>query len=88
MGQLMDLRGLKGPIECEMFKSISQVRRILNKGIAATTADTNGAINIWIGDDGCFHGSLHRYQRTLCEIMSVDFIDVRELCKKWLKQIK
>lgn len=27
MGQLMDLRGLKGPIECEMFRSISQVRR-------------------------------------------------------------
>lgn len=84
----MDLRGLKGPIECEMFGSVQQVKRILNKGIAATTADTNGAINIWVGDDGCYRGSLHRNQRTLCEIMSVDFIDVREICKKVVKTDK
>jgi len=88
MGQLTNLSGLSSAIDCEFFTHLTDIKPILKRGIAATTANTNGAINIWVGDDGHYRGSLNRHQQTLCEIMSVDFIDVRELCKKWLKQIK
>jgi hypothetical protein len=88
MAQLVGLSGLKGPIDCEFFNSITEVSTILKKGIAATTANTNGAINIWIGDDGLYRGSLKKHQRTLCEIVSVEFVDVRHLCKQWLQRIK
>ena len=88
MAQLTDLEGLKSPIDCVIFSRVSEIRSILKKGMAATTADTNGAINVWIDLNGFYHGSLHRHQQTIGKIMSSDFLDVRELCKKWINQIK
>lgn len=53
MPELKGLQGIKKKsIECIVFQRPIEIIKILNDGYAATTADSNGAMNIWKDDEG------------------------------------
>lgn len=72
----MNLDGVKQEFtDCEMFyKSPSKISGILKRGLAATTAGDNGAIDVYRDDNGCLRVSLHR---RLCTISHDVFPSLR-----------
>lgn len=65
----------------EMFRTISQARKLLSKRIAATAASDNGAINIWDDKHGNWRGERQVFMctRSRCEVKTL-----KELVA-WLK---
>lgn len=88
----MTLKGLKGTtiidMECEFFKKTSQIKKILESGKAATTANTNGAINIWKDDEGFIRCESMRHYFILDEQKFTKIIEVKNWAKKWLIEIE
>ncbi len=71
-----------------MIKKGSDIEVILNNHYAATTAGSNGAINVWTDDDWAIRCEVQRYQRTL---ESKTYTNVKSAIKwvdKWLPKIK
>ena len=86
------LNGLKGvkrkDVECLFINEASDVNAILAKGKAATAADRNGAINIWVDDTGRFKCEAMRYMQTVEEKDFSQMSSVTRWAKKWLNLIK
>lgn len=88
MGKLTDLEGVKHDLDCEFFASSKEAFSILQKGLAATCADSNGAINVWIDDNNYYRCSLHKNLTTLQSFRSLKWDAVKTLLNQWLKIIK
>lgn len=81
MGALASLPGTNGePRDVEFFHSISGGLRLLGRDRATTTSGDEGAINIWIDDDGAYRGCRMRYYQTMSEITT----PTKAKLKKWL----
>lgn len=88
MAVLKDLEGIAAKeIECEFIDKPSDVKKILSKGKAATTAGDNGAINIWKDDKGRYRCAAMQWMRT---VEQKDFRDIDQAIRwaaKWIKTI-
>ena len=89
----MLLTGLEGRkekfTECMYFESEEQITNILfENNKAATTADYNGAINIWLDDEGYIRCESMRYLSSLEKKKYSRVSDVKKWAKKWLEKIK
>jgi len=89
MGTLTNLEGVKAnEIEAVFINKPSDIRAILRQGKGATTAKSNGAINIWRDDAGMIRCNAMRW------LQSVDHQTYRTLkeaelwVRKWLKEIE
>lgn len=88
----MLLSGLEGvkkkDVPCQIFTSVSQIKKILDKNEAATTAGGNGAINIYKDDDGFLRGELMRHLRTIDKKIFNSMDELKKWATKWLIEIK
>ena len=87
------LVGLEGKKEQNteylFFESEEEIQDILFvKNKAATTADNNGAINIWVDDEGYIRCESMRYLSSLEKKKYSRISDVKKWAKKWLEEIK
>lgn len=81
MGQLASLSGTDGkPRDVEFFRSITRALFLLSRDKCATTAGDNGAINIWVDDDGRYRGCRMRWMITEAETI----VDTKRKLKEWL----
>lgn len=89
MPELRNLDGVKiNKRECKFISKSSEIKKILNSGLAVTAADVNGSFNIWEDDEGFIRCEVFRYMRTLDKQKFVKIKDVKTWAKKWLKEIK
>lgn len=58
---LVNLPNAKGRKDCELFHSVAKAFAILRRGLAATAASDNGAINLWYDDGGNLRGQRMRF---------------------------
>ena len=85
-----ELRGLPdtaGTKECEFFNSVSRARAILRKGLAATSAGDDGAINVWKDDNGKWQCEAMRYMVTQDSQTCDRVKDIEPWVRTWLKKI-
>lgn len=89
MGVLTDLEGVSQiETECIFLEKPSDIIWILRKGLAATTAGSKGAINIWKDDEGYFRCEACRHL-VIVESKKYKYISMAEKwVKKWRKIIK
>lgn len=89
MGTLIDLEGLSvKEVECEFIKKPSDIRKIFKAGKAATTADTNGALNIWKDDEGIIRCNAMAWLQSLEKKQFKTLAGAEKWIAKWLKKIK
>lgn len=89
MVTLENLEGLAvKKIDAEFFSKASQIKAILDKGIAATAAEQNGALNIWKADDGRYRCESMRSFKTLDYQKFTTLGQVGKWAKEWLELIK
>lgn len=85
------LNGLEGvkkkETPCKIFNKVGEVKNILKSGEAATTADSNGAINVWVDDDGYYRCESMAWMRTLDKQIYKKMSDVNKWVSIWLKKI-
>ena len=85
------LRGLEGTsgaeIEAEYFTKSSQIKNIIDKGLSATAADYNGAINIWKDDAGFIRCESMQWLISLEKKRFRTIKEVKVWADKWLKKI-
>lgn len=85
---LIKLDGLsKGSIDATFIKSSKEIIK-LTKDLALTAANTNGAINVWIDDDGNFRGNLYKFYVCEDSIITGDITIITNWLKKSLIKIK
>lgn len=56
MPYLSGLPNTTGNQDCEIVRSIAGAFKALRRGVAASAAGDNGAINLWYDDDGDLRG--------------------------------
>ena len=82
---MLILKGLDGTskneIECLFIKHHSDIAVILNNGYAATSAGSNGAINIWLDDDG----KIRCEAMIFCCVKSSEIFDDIFLAQVWVE---
>lgn len=89
MAQLQNLEGVKAEfVDCENINKGSDIKAILAKGLAATTADSNGAINIWKDDGGNIRCDIMRYCISQDKQIFTKMSDVTKWYSIWRKKIK
>lgn len=90
MYELIDLEGIsKKQIEAVFITSSNNIKSILeDKKIAATSADRNGAINIWKGDNNLIRCESMRFMIVLDKKIFDNYYEVEKWADKWLKKIK
>lgn len=87
MGVLLELQGTSiKEMPVFFISKISEIENITTTQ-AATAAGSNGAINIWIDDDGHFRCESMRFYSTLDKQVYSDVNKVKQWAKKWLKEI-
>lgn len=86
---LIDLEGCAAKeTPCEFFKKPSELKGIFEKKLAATSADYNGAINVYIDDNGKYRCEAMKNLSSV-EKQVYNTIDEAEAwSKKWLRKIK
>lgn len=85
---LEKLEGTNGkPIEAEYINDASEFYK-LEKAKAITTADSNGAINIWIDDDGKIRCNAMRHLSTIDYKITKSRTAARQWLIKWIEKIK
>jgi len=67
-------------ITVEFFHSVNRAFLLLKRDGATTTAGNEGAINIWIDDDGAYRGCRMRYMQTMSDIVT----PTKAKLKSWL----
>lgn len=61
-GQLVGIPGVKsGRVDCTNTKSVTAMMRTVAPGLAACAAGRDGAISLWIGDDGDYLCDFSRF---------------------------
>lgn len=89
MGYLSGLKGTNGKdIKCIFIDKGIDIEVILNDGFAATTADDNGAINVYKDDNGNIRCEIMRYMITLQEKTFENIEDAIKWVDEWLPKIK
>lgn len=84
MGKLVGIPGVKsGEVQCKSVGSITELLRDLRHGSACVAAGDNGAISVWVGDDGYFYSE---FSRRLCVINGVNIIGPKRKLREWLKE--
>lgn len=88
----MPLNNLEGvseeTIECEFTDKSSEIKAILDRGLAVTTGHDNGAINIWKDDNGNIRCEAMRHCQSLDKQIFKKMTDVRTWFDRWIKIIK
>lgn len=79
---LTDLPDRPGKTKALPFRNVTAGIKALRTHQAATSADDNGAINIWRGRDGLLRGERHRF----CVRQSHVCVQSLTQLKAWLKQ--
>ncbi len=81
---LVDLEGVKRGrrVPCKMVRSVSAALKVTH-ATATVAASDNGSISVWIGDDGKYRTSFHRYLSTLSG--PNEFTSKAKL-REWLKE--
>lgn len=88
MGQLSGLKGTNGQnIECIFIEKASHIKSIIKKGLAATAAGSNGAINIYKDDAGNIRCEAMRYCATIDEKLFANIDDAIVWVDEWLPKI-
>lgn len=88
MPQLLNLEGTSvKAMDCLFFTKPSEINKV-TPTVAITTADTNGAINIWLDDDMHFRCEAMRYFCSVDKQVYSDVSKVKAWAKKWLSEIK
>ena len=86
---LKNLSGIKKvEIDADVFHFAIEIKEILAKGIAAATADDNGALSIWIDDNGYYRCEAQRYCKTIDSRIYTHLKSVIKWATKWLEEIK
>lgn len=89
MGVLVGLSGVKKKeLPCEFFSTPLQMKKIIAKGMAATSASRNGALNVWQDDKGVLRGSYHQFCQELESNVFESMDDLLAWTKKYLRKIK
>jgi hypothetical protein len=89
MNMLKDLEGLSvKEIECDFINKPSDIRKLLKAGKAATAADVNGALNIWMDDKGFIRCEAMAFMRSLEKRQFKKFKETEKWIAKWLIKIK
>ncbi len=89
MGNLVGLEGTNGrEMEAVFIKKPSDIRKILRAGKGATTADDNGAINIWRDDEGMIRCDAMAYMRSLEKKKYKTLTEAEKWVAKWLNKIR
>jgi len=82
---LTNLEGIdKDEIECDFIHNGNEVESILEKGIAATAAGDNGAINIWKDRDGFIRCESMKLMKTTDKKIFNNINDVQLWADEWL----
>lgn len=83
MVQLKNLDGVrKKLVDAKYFKNAKEAEDIIQSGIAATTAGSNGAINVWEDDKGNVWCSMMQY----LEYIDKKIINGTDERRKWIKR--
>lgn len=86
--ELINLKGVSRPVECEVIKNTAQIEAILESGKAGTVAHDNGAINIWKDNDGLIRCDAMRLRVSFASGRYSDIAHVNDWYKMHIKQIK
>jgi len=85
---LKNLEGIdQKEIDADFFTERGEIKAILDKGIAATAAGENGAINIWKDRDGRIRCEAMRFCKSIEKEVFDSDKDVQEWADKWLMDI-
>lgn len=88
MGVLKNLDGVsKTEVEAVFIEKVSDIKKILREGKAATDAGFRGAINIWCDDAGIYRCEAIRFLRTIEEKKFKKLSEVEEWAVNWIKKI-
>ncbi len=89
---MVALKGLTGiseeTKECKFFEKPVEINKILKKGLVATAAGDNGAINIWTDDDGFIRCQSMRHCFTIDEQIFTKISEVRTWATEWIEKIR
>jgi len=89
MGVFNGLEGVKRKdVEARFFDKVSEVDEITQKGMAATTASTNGSIVIWMDDDKFLRGEVSVHFSIIDKAVFKTKKQMKDWCKDWLIKIK
>lgn len=77
-----------GPRDAEMFSSASAALKILRKGLAATTAGDNGAINVYRDDSNKYRCEMMRHMVSMDAQQFTTQAEVREWLRQWMLEIE
>lgn len=88
MPQLLNLEGTSiKAMDCLFFTNPSEINKV-TPTLAITSADTNGAINIWLDDDMHFRCNAMRNRKSVDKQVYSDVSKAKAWAKKWLSEIK
>lgn len=83
MPELSGLPGVKRKtVPCKMVKSITAAMTVTRR-MATTAANDNGAISVWIADDGQYCADFCRYLCTQGSIVTKRKSALRDWLRKW-----
>lgn len=86
---LVNLEGVKRKkTKCVFIKDASRIKGLLSRDVAITSADDNGALNIWIDDKGVYRCKSMRYGFILDKKETLDIEEVIQWAEKWIKEIQ
>lgn len=81
------LAGTRKVRRAEMFRSVAGAIRLLRKRVVATTADDNGAINVWQDRESAYRCEAYRRMVTIDSRKFSNQRKVRAWIVKWQKKI-
>ncbi len=91
MGDYVGLEGVKGgKLKGPSFvkQDITAFKKALDKARVCSTASDEGAITVWIDDDGYYRCDMSRYLRSIvCQRFST-FSEVSKWLRRYLPQIE
>lgn len=79
---------LRKEVKCEFFGSVTKGLQLLKKDKAATAAGDNGAINIYIDDEGVYRGYRYAYCSTKSFIVTMKINELAFWLKREFPKIK
>ena len=89
MGKLVGLEGTtETERDCLFIEKASEIEVVLRNGYAASSADDNGAINIWVDDEGKYRCVSMRWCVTQESRIYKKISSAINWAEKWLALIK
>jgi len=85
--QAIGLTNTRKVRRAEMFGSVAGALRILGKNLVATTANDNGALNVWKDRDGIYRCKSYLHRNILESKNYSNLRLVRAWLKKWMLKI-